>query len=77
MTRTQIYLPGDQLIQLQFLAKKKNTKMSKLIRAFIEHGIENERKKAKKNTFLTDLAGSVTKGPKDVSKNLDKYLYGS
>ncbi|CAN5314925.1 hypothetical protein BH10PAT1_BH10PAT1_1360 [soil metagenome] len=74
MIRTQIYLPDDLYNDLKLLAQTGNKNISQLIREGAKILLE---KKAKKKKFdpWKDFIGKGKGGPKDLSKNLDHYLY--
>lgn len=83
MNRTQIYLPQNRLRELRKIAHERNTTLSQVIREFVERGLEGDKspkKKTKKFESLLDVADNIERmgvgGPKDLSQNLDKYLYG-
>jgi len=86
MLRTQIYLPSEHLRELKTIAWTKKTTISQVLREMISEKIEDKEthkaKKGKKNTgqWLLSLANEAEglgfKGPKDLSSNVDKYLYG-
>tara|TARA_B100000315_G_C14323116_1_gene471713 strand:- start:176 stop:433 length:258 start_codon:yes stop_codon:yes gene_type:complete len=79
MLRTQIYIPKATHVKLGQLAQKQDKSMAQLVREFIENGIKTIRQTdstgniAIKNLFKMH----VTKGPNDLSNNIDHYLYGS
>ena len=76
MIRTQIYITEEISDALTFMAKIKKKTKAVLIRKFIVNGIIMEKKK-KRTPNLSSLAKlNIREGPKDLSKNLDKYLYG-
>ena len=78
MRRTQIYLHDDQHKTLTALVKKKNKPMGELIRDFIDNGLKEKNvDKSGKNAIQKLIDIAATKGPKDLSKNLDHYLYGA
>ncbi len=78
MIRTQIYIPETTHKGLLKLAEVKGEPMAKLIRDFIEEGIKTATeidytgKKAIRNLLHIKATGE----PKDLSTNLDYYLYG-
>ncbi|MCJ7739848.1 hypothetical protein MUP32_00840 [Candidatus Microgenomates bacterium] len=78
MIRTQIYIPEDTHTQLLQLAKAKSSSMAEITREFIEEGLKKE--KNADNTGIKTLQAlsnlNLKGGPKDLSKNLDHYLYG-
>lgn len=76
MIRTQIYIPDVLHQTAKNLAAQRNESLAELLRKFISQGIVQEKKK-KKIQFLSNLSELKIKGgPKDLSKNLDNYLYG-
>ncbi len=76
MIRTQIYIPEELHQETMFLAKKQGKSMAELLRNFITIGIIEEKKKKSKQRSLSSLARlGIKGGPKDLSKNIDKYLY--
>lgn len=81
MQRTQIYLQKTQTIKLKNLAQEKNVTVSEIIRNLINKNIPTVRQKSKgRSLTLLQIAKRVEKlgekGPRDLSKNMDKYLYG-
>lgn len=76
MIRTQIYIPEDIHQATKFLAQEQRKSMAELLRSFITVGIIEEKKKKSKQRPLSSLAKlGIKGGPKDLSKNIDKYLY--
>lgn len=80
MTRTQIYLPYDQISYLRQRALAENTSVSEIIRRVIEDSGPKKKTKINAGKWLLSLAKlgeqRKVKGPKDLATNLDKYLYG-
>jgi predicted DNA-binding protein len=78
MIRTQIYLPEETHKELTSLAEVKRQPMAQIVRDFIEDGVK--RVKEIDNTGITAIENllkiKATGGPKDLSTNLDHYLYG-
>lgn len=77
MFRTQIYLPKElhQLAKLE--AQRQSESLAEFIRQCLEKGIQEKRRQIKRK-HLSELSElGFTGGPKDLSKNIDKYLYGS
>lgn len=76
MFRTQIYLPEElhQLAKLE--AKKEHESLAEFIRRCLEKGIKEKKSQVplKHISALSELG--ITGGPRDLSKNMDKYLYG-
>lgn len=75
MIRTQIYLPDDLHTELRLLANTRQTNISKLIREGAKLVIQKENKKISKKKFGEGFIGAIKGGPKDLSKNIDYYLY--
>lgn len=73
MTRKHIFIPKDLNVQIQHMAKTANKSESQVIRELIEKGVGKKRPNA--GDFLLKLATIGAKGPKDLSTNIDKYLY--
>jgi len=76
MIRTQLYLPEEITLELKLLAQQLNTSVAETIREVIAKGLPQIKKKKAKN--LDAIVGMVKsdRAPKDLSENLDKYLYG-
>lgn len=77
MIRTQIYIPEDEHNDLMIVASQKKQPMAAVIRFFIKKGLREEKNidKSGKSVLKKLLAISTTKGPTDLSTNLDYYLY--
>lgn len=74
MIRTQIYIPETLHSQLKLLASRQKKSLAEVLREFIKQGMVNKQNTGVKSLqSLIDL--KITGGPKDLSKNLDKYLY--
>ncbi|HEX9722474.1 MAG TPA: hypothetical protein VGA53_04365 [Candidatus Paceibacterota bacterium] len=77
MIRTQIYIPKythDRLVQL---ARARKEALAKIVREFIEAGIEKSPLDQSGKTNLQELIRlNFRGGPKDLSTNLNRYLYG-
>lgn len=74
MIRTQIYIPETLHSQVKLLASKQKKPLAEILRDFIKQGmVKKQNTGAKSLQALTKL--KITGGPKDLSKNLDKYLY--
>ena len=76
MIRTQVYIPDDKYNELKILSAMGYGTFSELFREGIDEVINKKKaKKVKKFDALKDFAGSLKGGPKDLSKNMDYYLY--
>ena len=76
MIRTQLYIPEEYHQAAKMIAMRKDDSLANILRQFIAKGIKEERKYLKPQS-LNDLTKlRITKGPKDLSTNMNKYLYG-
>ncbi|HSW48176.1 MAG TPA: hypothetical protein VLG67_03780 [Candidatus Saccharimonadales bacterium] len=73
MIRKHIFIPKGLNAQIKQMAKSTGKSESRVIRELIEKSAEP--KKENGGDFLLKLAGIGGKGPKDLSMNIDKYLY--
>ena len=72
MLRTQIYLAENTHTRLNQIKRVKGVSMGRLIRKYIEKGIEEE---TVEDNGLWKLASlGIKGGPKDLSKNFNQYL---
>ena len=81
MHRTQLYLPQMHVQKLRHLASKRKVTISQVIRSLIEEELINTKQKPRpKGEGLLSAAARINKkgirGPKDLSKRVDHYLYG-
>lgn len=83
MQRTQIYLHKKHIDELDKIASKKKSTLSGVIRMFIEDGLTTRqtRKGKRKIKTMFDVLKVIQKkrekGPRDLSRNIDQYLYGA
>lgn len=79
MVRTQIYIKEETHRTLLRLAKSQAKPMAELVRDFIEHGIVGASNDTASGTStLKRLVNSAVQGgPRDLSENIDHYLYDS
>jgi hypothetical protein len=81
MPRTQIYIPKTQAELLRKEAHKKRSTISGVIRELIHIQMQTQNKRNKKSESLLSAVQKVNKGskkgPKDLAKRLDNYLYDS
>lgn len=73
MVRKHIFIPKSLNAQIKQIAKRAGKSESQVIRELIEKSAKP--KKQTGGDFLLKLAGIGGKGPKDLSMNIDKYLY--
>ena len=78
MIRTQIYLDEDIHKDLNILAKKGKESMAKIARDILQEGIQKRKSldKSGKEVLKKLLEMKVRGGPKDLSADLDHYMYG-
>jgi len=77
MIRTQVYLPKDLYRNIDLIAKREKKAKAKIIREALEKSLAQKQGNAG-NVLLriAKLAKKLnSKGPKDLSANIDKYLY--
>lgn len=79
MIRTQIYIPEAIHQQLVNLATDQKKSIAELVRYFIEDGLTKRRIFDSSGTKVMQAIANmkIKKGPKDLSTNLDHYLYGA
>lgn len=75
MFRTQIYIPEPVHREAKMLAKKRKEPLAMVLRRFIIAGMKEEKKKVKKRSLSSLARLGVKGGPKNLSGNIDKYLY--
>lgn len=75
MVRTQVYLTDELRSQIDLLAKKEKKPAAKVLRELLVEGIKAKKPKESAGDALLRLANVNAKGPADLSKNIDKYLY--
>lgn len=75
MIRTQVFLSEEtyQYIKIRALCEKKPA--AQIVRETLIAGMKQPIKGQNAGTALLQLAKLKGKGPKDLSKNIDKYLY--
>lgn len=71
MIRTQIYIPQELHQEAKALAKNRKEPVAQLFRDIIARGIIQIKQKPLSNLAKLNIKG----GPRDLSQNLDKYLY--
>lgn len=76
MIRTQIYIPETIHQETKLLAKRKKEPMAELLRRFIIKGVKEEKRKIKPKSLDSLINLKITGGPKNLSRDMDKYLYG-
>lgn len=72
MVRTQIYLPKPTYEQLKSWAREENKSMAEKIRELLDQRLKKQKKA---EPVLKLLMKNTFKGPRDLARNHDKYLY--
>lgn len=75
MIRTQIYIPETLHERAKNVAKSKKQSLANLYRGFITNGLQASKNRGGDLTALAKL--NLRGGPKNLSSDMDKYLYGS
>lgn len=75
MVRTQVYLHKSQIQEIQLIARKERKAQAKIIRDLIQKGIEANKNQESIGEAFKKLADIKVQGPRDLSTNLDNYLY--
>jgi len=79
MIRTQIYLPKELCQEIAFTAKREKKPKAAVIREALVKGLVKKRSKKNAGSVLLEIAVMAeklrTKGPSNLSTNIDKYLY--
>ncbi len=74
MLRTQIYIPETLHERAKIIARNNKQSLANLYRGFIANGL----KASNRGGDLTALAKlNIKGGPKNLSRDIDKYLYGN
>lgn len=80
MLRKQLYLPEELDREIKLQALKQQKAEAEVVRELLYRGLKKiPRTKKKFKTpadFLLHMVSYNVKGQKDLSKNLDRYLYG-
>ena len=74
MVRAQIYIPETMHERAKLLAKNKKRSIAHLYRTFIASGLKTSENRGRDLTALAKL--NIKGGPKNLSRDLDKYIYG-
>lgn len=77
MIRTQIYLPKELYQAIYLVSKKEKKPKAQVIREVLEKDMSKKQENV--GSTLLEIAAMAKKykwkGPRDLSKNIDKYLY--
>lgn len=74
--RTQIYIPETLHERAKTMARSKKQSLANLYRGFIANGLKDEEKR-RGNSLDSLIKLNLKGGPKDLSTNIDHYLYGA
>lgn len=77
MIRTQIYIPETLHQRAKSIAKSQKQSVANLYRNFIANGLQATEKKRRGNSLDSLIKLNLKGGPKDLSTNIDHYLYGA
>lgn len=79
MRRTQIYIDEKSYRQITLLAQERGSSMAETIRKVLQDWLKKQKKvDYSGKSVMQALANLKLKGgPKDLSTNLDHYLYGA
>lgn len=75
MIRTQIYLTNPIYQGIKLLAQRENRPVAEIIRTLLEAGLKKESKKNSAQALLRIADNAIHTDIKDLSTNLNKYLY--
>lgn len=77
MIRTQVYLPKSLYQHIDLVAKKEKKAKAQVIREVLDEGLKERHGNAGEALLrLAKLGKKLNiRGPKDLSANIDKYLY--
>ena len=82
MLKTYLYVPDELNNEVETLAKLESKSKAEIIRSALREGVGViKKKRASSAEALLEIARIGKKnracGPKDLSRNLDKYLWGN
>lgn len=77
MFRTQIYLPEELHLLAKLQAQREHESLAEFIRRCLEKGVKEKKSQTSLKHLSTLSELGITGGPKELSQNIDKYLYGS
>ena len=75
MIRTQIYLQETVHERVKTVAKRKKRSVAHLYREFINKGLQEETSDSRGGDLTTLARLNIKGGPKNLSSNIDKYIY--
>ena len=75
MIRKQVYLSEDLDYAVKLRAKKQNKPEAQVLRDLLQKGIAADNPQNAGDTLLAIAKSAVRGAPRDLSQNIDKYLY--
>lgn len=75
MIRTQVFLPEETYQYIRIQAQKEKKPAAQIIREVLTVGIEKHLQNKPTESVWDKLAKMNARGPRDLSQNIDKYLY--
>lgn len=75
MIRTQVYLPRQLYNHIRVVAQREQRPAAEVIRELLEKSLAIKGKSTNVGEALMKLASVGAKGPRDLSKKIDSYLY--
>ncbi len=76
MIRTQLYIPETVHERVKVIARSKKQSLANLYREFINNGLKKETSKNRGGDLTVLAKLNIKGGPKNLSRDMDKYLYG-
>lgn len=81
MLKTYLYLPEELNKKVESAAKRQKKSKAEVLRKAIEEGINTVEEQTSSGVEVLFKLAEIgkkynPKGPKDLSKNIDKYLWG-
>mgnify|MGYP001576370652 CR=1 FL=1 len=75
MLRTQVYLTEELYQEINLLAQKERKASAQVLRELLIEGLSQKKKRTSIGNALLTLSKIKAHGPKDLSTNIDEYLY--
>lgn len=76
MIRAQIYIPETLHERAKIIARNKKQSLANLYRKFINNGLKKEASKNRGGDLTVLAKLNIKGGPRNLSRDMDKYLYG-
>jgi metal-responsive CopG/Arc/MetJ family transcriptional regulator len=75
MIRTQVYLPNTLYQDITLVAQKEKKAAAQVIRELLTESLESKKRQTSIGTALLRLTSVNAHAPKDLSQQIDTYLY--